>query len=841
MKFYFYKKIICLLLVAAITQSVKAQDAAPLENILFPADAGIINVTSAPYNADNTGVADATAALQAAIDVAKGNLKGKIVYLPNGIYKVSNKLVFSTDAANHRGMIFQGQSREGTIIKLADNTATNAAVLFPVIKCVDGPTFHNSMFNCNILNMTIDVGVGNPGAVGINFLGNNQSCIRNVLVKSSDPGKVGRNGLEFSFSLQGPSLIKNVTVDGFNYGIRSRLLQYGLTFENITLKNQNLAGIYNDAQTLSIRKLLSQNTVPAIQQTNVGQSKGIITLIDSRLENGDAATNAIQLDDGFLFARNVQTTGYASALRAFGTAVAGANIDEYVSHPSSSVFPSFTRTLNIPIRETPELPLEDPSLWVSVGAYGAIPGDAVNDDAAIQAAMNSGAATIYFPNPNNSEAGSRYRISTTITIPATVKRILGLYVGMYPVAPINGQNLPLFKFVGSTNDVVIMEGVRTAAALSKSHLIEQASSRTLVLRNISVRNGWGYRNTAFGDVYMEDFHTLAANVAYNSVDQQPGCIFKNQNVWARQLNPEQNSINIVNDGSRVWILGFKSEYPTTLIETKNGGRTEVLGGLHLTKAAASVPAFVTIESSISVAGFGEARSRTTDAVYTSNIIAETRGGTTAYLQPSALPTRKAEQDATLSFVMPLYIGYDNITLPVNLLSFKAQLISFAEKQVKLDWTTANEINIASYVVERSSGNLFTAIGTVIANNTAGNQSYSFTDAKPLTGTSYYRLKLIDKDGKFKYSEIRTIKNSNEISLGLSPNPATTKIDVFYLKAKEGAVLTVVNMSGQVQLMKAVPVGSMQMADVDVSGLAKGYYIITVQNGDEKITGNFIKQ
>lgn len=844
MKPFSYKHILALTLLALQVGFAKAQDAAPVENIVFPADAGIINVTAAPYNADNTGATDATAAIQAAIDLAKGNLKGKIVYLPNGTYLVSDTLIFSTDAANHRGMILQGQSREGTIIKLADNIVPTSINL-AVIKCVQGPTFHNSMFNCMILNLTIDIGAGNPGAVGINYLGNNQSGIRNVLIKSSDPTKVGRNGLEFSFSLQGPSMIKNVTVDGFDYGIRSRLLQYGLTFENITLKNQNIAGILNDAQTLSIRKLLSQNTVPAIQQVTGGQSKGIITLIHSRLEGGDAANNAIQLDDGFLFARAVTTTGYASALRAFGAAVAGSDIDEYVSHPSTSVFESAARSLNMPIRETPEIPITDVSTWVSVGAHGAIPGDNINDDDAIQAAFNSGAATVYFPNPNNSEAGSRYRISKTVTIPPTVKRIMGFYTGMYPVAPLLTSNpiAPIFKFVGSATDTVMMEGVRTASSGARTYLIEQASSRTLVLRNISVRNGWGYRNTTgFGDVYMEDFHTLAANVAYDNPAQQPGCIFKNQNVWARQLNPEQNSVNIVNDGGRLWILGFKSEYPTTLIETKNNGRTELLGGLTLTVRAATAPAFINTNSSVSVAGFGEARSRSTNSVYANAVVMETRFGVTDSVVASGLPTRKAEQDASTSFVLPLYIGYNYRTLPVNLLSFGARLINNGPgKEVKVEWTTTNEVAAGKFIVERSSGGgPFVAIGEVTARNTNGTNAYSFTDAQPLKGISHYRLRQVDRDGKEEWSGVAVVRITSLVSLTVLPNPACSSLAVLHPAAGNGATLQVVNLHGQVVLLKRLAAGGVQATNVDVSGLAAGAYVVIFQNGLENTRTIFIK-
>lgn len=108
------------------------------------------------------------------------------------------------------------------------------------------------------------------------------------------------------------------------------------------------------------------------------------------------------------------------------------------------------------------------------------------------------------------------------------------------------------------------------------------------------------------------------------------------------------------------------------------------------------------------------------------------------------------------------------TAPLKLLSFKGE----NSKNINLlQWQTANEINTAYFLVEQSgNGKDFNNIGKVAARNTAGNHSYGFTDASPVFQLNYYRLKQVDRDGRFTYSPV--IKLSNPLTNGIImyPNP-----------------------------------------------------------------------
>ena len=110
-------------------------------------------------------------------------------------------------------------------------------------------------------------------------------------------------------------------------------------------------------------------------------------------------------------------------------------------------------------------------------------------------------------------------------------------------------------------------------------------------------------------------------------------------------------------------------------------------------------------------------------------------------------------------------------LPVSLLSFEA---AKQNSTVLLEWLTENEVNAATYTVERSAdGQNYVAIGSVTANNMSAANRYYFTDASPLTGINYYRLKSIDRNGLFKYSAVRKVNfkaAGNDIAV--YPNPVT---------------------------------------------------------------------
>jgi hypothetical protein len=146
---------------------------------------------------------------------------------------------------------------------------------------------------------------------------------------------------------------------------------------------------------------------------------------------------------------------------------------------------------------------------------------------------------------------------------------------------------------------------------------------------------------------------------------------------------------------------------------------------------------------------------------------------------------------TVSSFSTFYFGPSTMTtLPLNLITFKGSL---RNNITLLDWETANEINTSNFLVERSTdGRNFQQIGTVTATgNTSVNNKYSYADydvTRQSSSVVYYRLKIVDNDGSYTYSDIVTITLPFITSkVALFPNPAAHEVNVTITTAVDGKV------------------------------------------------------
>ena len=194
-------------------------------------------------------------------------------------------------------------------------------------------------------------------------------------------------------------------------------------------------------------------------------------------------------------------------------------------------------------------------------------------------------------------------------------------------------------------------------------------------------------------------------------------------------------------------------------------------------------------------------------------------------------------------MISLVVGPDNLctTLPVDLIAFTAEPLG--NKNALLHWTTASEINNSHFDIERSyDGRTFEAVGKVAGNGNSQHQiDYSYTDASvsKVQNTVYYRLKQVDFDGAFEYSDIRVVRFDavgNNMQLVAYPNPMNDQLNVMLsLPSGEKYQLQVTNPQGAL-VHQRNHVFSSGLHTLDLSQWNSGMYIVEVisDRGSEHI-------
>ncbi|BAZ66871.1 hypothetical protein NIES4106_16240 [Fischerella sp. NIES-4106] len=651
-----FKQIPCLIFVAVVTstcadytknaeiQIAQASPSVP-ENIVFPKNVGVLDVTAPEYGAIPNDGKDDTEAIQKALNQFPA--QGRIIYLPNGTYDISNSLHWPAGERNRSDYKFttlQGQSRDRVIIRLQDQSPLFQDVNKPrpVISTGFNPDldpnsedFKASIaaqrFGNSVRNLTIKVGKNNPGAEGLNFVANNQGAVRSVKIISED--KKGTTGLALTHGEVGPLLIEDVEVVGFDYGVRTNNAINGITMQNITVRDQNFAGIFNNGQAMSLEGFNSINSVSAIINgidPNGGVDPGsTLTLVNAKMVGRDRAKKLPGISSaGFIYGRNVVSSGYKEILlnntREGKKIVTGSNLKEYTSHPIISQFPSPSKSLQLPIKKFPKLKWDDPKKWVSVEKFGAIANDNKDDTAAFQKAIDSGATTVVVPGGKGT-----FIIDGSLRLRGKLERFIstgGVMNGKGEIVADNGSKPTL---------IVENFFVDFGSKLRWKNV----AKRTVVYRSISHLS---LESNGSGDLFIDD-----------AVMDKLRFLNPAQDIWVRQVNPEGDlETNIVNNGAKLWILGFKTEKGKTKIETKNGGLTELLGGLFYAAGEQKPqdPLFRITNASASFIGVAE--------VYFDNDsyqiwVEETRGSQTKKLIKDQLPGRYTGNGR----VLMLYTGF----------------------------------------------------------------------------------------------------------------------------------------------------------------------------------------
>jgi len=170
------------------------------------------------------------------------------------------------------------------------------------------------------------------------------------------------------------------------------------------------------------------------------------------------------------------------------------------------------------------------------------------------------------------------------------------------------------------------------------------------------------------------------------------------------------------------------------------------------------------------------------------------------------------------------------TLPVDFLEFTASRV---DRQSVLQWQVNDQLDLRSYVVERSgNGRVFAAIGEVAA--LSGQENYQFTDGSPLDGNNFYRIAGKDLDGKQTYSPVRLVRfDASGVTIVLSPVPTYThsiQLTIITGADDEPIAASLISPIGQVLKVYTIRQGQNLL---DLGGFVQGVYFLKVSTMKNK--------
>jgi hypothetical protein len=307
-------------------------------------------------------------------------------------------------------------------------------------------------------------------------------------------------------------------------------------------------------------------------------------------------------------------------------------------------------------------------------------------------------------------------------------------------------------------------------------------------------------------------------------------------------------------GDRLFPIGKNGLYRPVMLDNSNGGENsakfiaEVISG---PPPARTLPAGISKVSEVRYYRITRIGSNGTDFKITipygaddgvtdpANLTIAKDNGAGAWLDIGGTPTGTSPgsiQSNTFNGFSDFVLANKTGALPVTWISFTAHR---QQDNAVLEWRTAQEQQCSRYEVERSSNSIdYQRIETINCHNSQAAQTYTHTDVAPANGLFYYRIKQVDKDGKFSYSAVRTVNFDLATVVQVYPNPAKNLLLVTGLQPNSTVnlfdaagrnVLRTSTSQTMLQLQVAhLPAGMFQLTVTQSNGLRSSYKVQIVK-------------
>ncbi|MFM2385356.1 MAG: hypothetical protein RL660_113 [Bacteroidota bacterium] len=198
------------------------------------------------------------------------------------------------------------------------------------------------------------------------------------------------------------------------------------------------------------------------------------------------------------------------------------------------------------------------------------------------------------------------------------------------------------------------------------------------------------------------------------------------------------------------------------------------------------------------------------------------------------PRKGGEGDGYASVVMP--------TIPLNPLA--ADGFAFSGKQLGnkthlLEWLNVKVEDVSYYRLERSSNaSSWQTISNTIESFGTADYTYSYVDETPLAGNNFYRVRIVDKQGKFTYSNIVTLISEEAGAIRIFPNPTASELNIDLTASTAPTHVMLVGSNGQLVYQEVHMTG---MSKLDLSNLAQGTYILKLQTKQRQYSYKILKR